>query len=280
MRLGALLLALLVVAGCGSESKPDDVKRSPSYRSYVALGDSYTSAPGLRPVGHYPCGRSNRNYPHLLAARLKVSVLADVSCASARTLNLLEPQATILRTTERPQLDALKPDTDLVTIGLGLNNRAGSVLALRACLEASLKKLCRQFLALTSTQVRGLAKDIAGDVGLALDLIEEKAPDADIVLVGYPSLGEAPCAEWPVTAPAAHRIHELYVEVDRAYDAVAALHDVRYVSVIGPGRDHGICSRAPWMAGITNIPGRGARLHPLDTGQQAVADLVAEALED
>ena len=63
---------------------------------YVALGDSYTSAPLIsKPVGEfgsttnpYDCGKSDENYPHRIARHLGIEntdQFVDVSCGSARS---------------------------------------------------------------------------------------------------------------------------------------------------------------------------------------------------
>src|SRR5918998_3913984 len=51
-------------------------------RPYTALGDSYTAGPLIpNQTGDPPgCLRSDRNYPHLVANALKLS-LTDVSCS-------------------------------------------------------------------------------------------------------------------------------------------------------------------------------------------------------
>mgnify|MGYP000464298674 FL=1 len=58
---------------------------------YVALGSSFASAPGLgRPVPGSPpeAGRTDVNYPHLLARQLQLS-LTDVTSSGATTADLL-----------------------------------------------------------------------------------------------------------------------------------------------------------------------------------------------
>lgn len=278
MRLvAAALLVLLAAAGCGGEEAAKQTEPR-SYHSYVALGDSYTSGPGIPPVVDGPCARSGRNYPHLLAERLKIKQLTDVSCSSANTLHLVFPQRTRSGVVAPAQLEALDADTDLVTFGLGLNNRLASSMALPACVTRGVPIQCNRLRSLTPATVEVLAGEIGGDVGKALDLIHEKAPDADVVVVGYPSPGRASCPAWPATPAVALRKDWIFIAVDQALARTAAEHDARYVDVLTPGREHGACSVDPWLAGAKAVPGRGARFHPLDEGQAAVAGLVAKAL--
>ena len=96
---------------------------TPAFRNYVALGDSYTSAP-LVPVPDLlslGCVRSYSNYPKMLAAALRIYRFTDVSCGGADTTNMTQPQSTPIGTAA-PQFDALTPDTDLVTLGIGGND--------------------------------------------------------------------------------------------------------------------------------------------------------------
>src|SRR5688572_15016522 len=60
--------------------------------AYVALGDSYTSGPLIPDQVDAACGRSNRNYPSLVAQRLRGTELTDVSCGGATTAEMWKAQ--------------------------------------------------------------------------------------------------------------------------------------------------------------------------------------------
>ncbi|MGW3466325.1 SGNH/GDSL hydrolase family protein, partial [Streptomyces olivaceoviridis] len=45
--------------------------------AYVALGDSYTSGPGIPRQVDAACARSDHNYPSLVAARRQVAAFTD-----------------------------------------------------------------------------------------------------------------------------------------------------------------------------------------------------------
>ena len=64
----ALCLTLALAA-----LRPDGERRDAAAGVYIALGDSYTSGP-LVPMQHgdpIDCGRSDHNYPSLIAAEFK-----------------------------------------------------------------------------------------------------------------------------------------------------------------------------------------------------------------
>ncbi|MFE4718766.1 GDSL-type esterase/lipase family protein, partial [Streptomyces sp. NPDC056728] len=84
---------------------------------YVALGDSYSSGLGIPDEVDSNCGRSNSNYPSLVAGALNAAGVTDVTCAGADTSDMAGPQDST-----PPQLDALRPDTTLVTLGIGGND--------------------------------------------------------------------------------------------------------------------------------------------------------------
>ena len=69
------------------------------------------------PAAPPECGQSLANYPHLVAAALKLS-LTDVSCSGAKTENFTVAQFP----DQPPQFDALWPSTEVVTVGMGGND--------------------------------------------------------------------------------------------------------------------------------------------------------------
>ncbi|WP_336208971.1 SGNH/GDSL hydrolase family protein [Nonomuraea sp. LPB2021202275-12-8] len=91
--------------------------------AYVALGDSAASGP-LVPDQVIPdlgCWRSNRNYAHLTARAIGAASFRDVTCSGAKTRDMYTAQGTDLGSVP-PQLDALRPDTTLVTVQIGAND--------------------------------------------------------------------------------------------------------------------------------------------------------------
>ncbi|MEP6843688.1 MAG: GDSL-type esterase/lipase family protein, partial [Pseudolysinimonas sp.] len=91
---------------------------------YVAMGSSFAAGPGLgalAPGAPAGAGQSLRNYPHLVATELGLS-LTDVSFSGATITGLLNGETTIQGYRMPPQVDALTPDTRLVTITGGGND--------------------------------------------------------------------------------------------------------------------------------------------------------------
>src|SRR5262245_7284176 len=109
-------LLLIGVLGCSR-----DGQKSPAVAAggtYVALGSSIASGFGISEQST-DCGRSNRNYPNLVAARLDLT-LTDVTCGAATIPNVVDAA----QGTHPPQIEALTADTDLVTVTVGGNDIA------------------------------------------------------------------------------------------------------------------------------------------------------------
>ena len=100
-------------------SDPSPVPSAPpTSLKYVALGDSYAAAP-LVPITDVAngCFRSSANYPATVAKKLGAK-LDDRSCGGATTKDFERSQYPDVP----PQLTAVKPDTDVVTVGIGGND--------------------------------------------------------------------------------------------------------------------------------------------------------------
>jgi hypothetical protein len=119
-------------------------KTTPTYKEYVALGDSWTAdvvvlnSDGLPDATYAPidCAQSHHNYPKIVAAAIGVKTFRDASCGSATTDDFTSPQTGLpAGGTNPPQFDRLTRTTDLVTVGIG-GNDAGIASAGLSCLNA------------------------------------------------------------------------------------------------------------------------------------------------
>ncbi len=159
--------------------------------NYVAIGDSYTSAPGVLPTEENEaaekCGRSVKNYPHLVAAALKLN-LTDVSCGGATTSDETEEQ---IKGVTPPQDDALSASTEVVTIGMGGNDGGLFGDLLNGCTQTDAieqlpgKAPCKEHFQTFVTET--FAADKPAEEA-ALVHIKELAPNAKVFVVGYPDI--------------------------------------------------------------------------------------------
>lgn len=117
--------------GAAQESAAGTPPAPAVYSEYVALGDSYAAVGGttLDPGSPPFCRRAAANYPALLLQGHRVESGTDTSCQGARIPDLTEPRPTgesagspAVDETLPPQLSALTPTTDLVTLSIGGND--------------------------------------------------------------------------------------------------------------------------------------------------------------
>ncbi|GAA2085094.1 SGNH/GDSL hydrolase family protein [Kitasatospora saccharophila] len=298
-------VVLIGTAGCGAGATapapaPERPSPTPSATPvtgpYVALGDSYTSGLRIPPQSGSPqgCGRSGANYPSLVAQRLDLGDFTDVSCSGARTGDLTASQRTD-DGTNPPQLDALGAATRLVTLGIG-GNDAGFLDVLGRCAIENLRHgltgegddaPCRAYY--TTGAGRGEVQQklaATGErLGTALDEIKRRAPQAEVLLVGYPALlpedpgrcagtlgGGIAGADVGFVSQQEQRLNEMLRQ--RAEAAGVAFVDT-YSSSAG----HDMCEDAAtrWIEPLA--AGQGlAPVHPNAQGQQGMAAAVLAAL--
>lgn len=283
-RLVACCLATLLLAGCSSsgDDAPPAPTRTPigEIGSYVALGDSYVAGPEIDDFVEESgfCLRSTRNWPALLAAELGVADPVDVSCGGATTDGVLE-SSTVSGLPVPAQLEAVRPDTQLVTIGIGGNDDGLTANLFVSCLIPTSRapKVCDELVPADESAGYPTIEDAIVD---ALDAIGDRAPAARVVLVGYLTIvgsGEA-CPALQLDADQAAQVAGILDALETTQRRAAREAGVEFVSVRDVSRDHDACSADPWVNGLTGTPGDGAFLHPKAAGERAVADAVAQHL--
>lgn len=269
---GAIASTLLLAACTGST--PEPVPSVPAKVSYVALGDSAVAGAGIgTPSG--PCLRSDANYPSLVARSLGLDAdqLTDVSCPGATTKDVLlgRQQPTVLP----PQVDAVGPETDVVTISIG-GNDAGYIPSLFGycyARPASAPETCQA----TTDRLPAALDGIRSDVTEVLDEIQRRAPDALVVLVSYlrlmPDDGTCPPEQVPVTPAELRAGAAAEGSLETAMRGAAEDAGASYLSMRRASVGHDACAdpAEAWVSGITAEPGDGSALHPRATGMQAVA---------
>ncbi|TWD83547.1 GDSL-like lipase/acylhydrolase family protein [Kribbella amoyensis] len=292
-RVAAALTALVSVSTLSITSTAQAVAptrdAAPAYQKYVALGDSYTSAPlvPLPELLSLGCVRSTSNYPKLVAAMLRITDFTDVSCGGADTTNMTEPQDTVLGSNP-PQFDALTPDTDLVTLGIGGNDFGvfGRIIDTCPKLRASdpTGSPCRE--KFTVNGVDTLKADLAKTQARIVDVangIKARAPQATIVLVGYPQIAPA-SGTCPSILPFADGdyayLYSIEQELNKAVASAASATGTQYLDTFGPSTGHDACAPdgQAWIQGKDVNLLRALNYHPRFEGQAGVALLTAKQL--
>jgi hypothetical protein len=252
---------------------------------YVALGDSYTSGPFILPMTDtFTCARSALNYPSLLAAAIAPSAFRDVSCASATTADFSSPQPGAVSGTNPPQYDAITPDTTLVSVGIG-GNDVGLVGLAESCinvLPAPLGTSCAAKYTTGGVDVYSpRIQAFAPTYGTVIEHIRSLAPNARILMVGYPT-GIKPngCFPYqPILAPDANYIQAKIDELNSVMKAQALAHGAQYIDIRTPSIGHDACQLPGirWLEGL--VPTSDAfPLHPNQLEMIDTARVIYNAL--
>lgn len=252
---------------------------------YVALGDSYTAAPYTGPtVADDGCIQSSTNYPHQLAAALGLR-LDDVSCGGSLTSSITGSFKTSTGKRKVPQLDAVTRDTALVTVSIGANDGQVFAAMTSACLNyehgAASGAPCRTIDAGAGRNQSNSAKigRMELDLENVLAAVIRKAPEARVIVVGYPSIvpPAKPCAQFPFATgdvPWARHLNELLAHAQQqAARAVGA----EYVDMLALSAGHDVCGAQPWIAGVKPVAD-AAPFHPYPVEQLAVANALRAEL--
>lgn len=249
---------------------------------YVAIGDSATGAPGNSPAtANNGCLQSSNNYPHKVAEELRLK-LTDVSCGGATTqVQLPQP---IGQLEVPPQVDALTPSTDLVTVSLGANDFGtfGSIVGYCTALrtEDPDGAPCEADPVRGLTATENKIAQIEDRLVDTIRLVAERAPEARIVVVGYPQFfpETGPCTQLLLAGgdyAFAHRVNELLIDAQKN---AAERTKSEFVDVYTPTRGHNMCSDDPWIAGAYPTRTDAIPYHPYPEEQQVVAKLLIDHL--
>ena len=278
-----VVVTSLVTLGAGAAAAA-----APAYSRYVALGDSYTSGPfipfmRLDPLG---CARSTNNYPALLAATLHVSSYKDVSCGGADTTDMTSSQSVPLGT-NAPQFNALRADTDLVTVGIGGNDDGvfGNVVGTCPGLRDSDPHgaPCKAHFTVDGQDT--LLASIAatqGKVTAVVQGIHQRSPHAKVLVIGYPRIAP-PTGTCPDVLPFADGDYTYLDSIERALDAAvsnaAGAANATYVDTYTPSLGHDACAgKNAWIQGKNLNLFAAFPYHPLKAGMVGEAAVIAKAL--
>ncbi len=275
----ALLATTLLVAGCSEgatlsldDREPTTTPSGSQVTSYVALGDSFTAAPFVPTTDVADgCFRSDGNYPSLLGVELEPRRFVDVSCGAATISDLTSPQETLGGATVPAQLKPVGRGTDLVTVGIGANDEGLFSNLVTRCTGTAARTQCTDALlsqsrsALTRTRAR---------LTRALRTVQQRAPGATVMLVGYPRLADpaAPCPQFPVPRGRLADLADLEARLARVMRDAAEATDVEYVDMHAASVGHEICSDDPWVQGRRTDQDAALAYHPFAAEQEAVAE--------
>ncbi|WP_154402657.1 SGNH/GDSL hydrolase family protein [Nocardioides speluncae] len=221
---------------------------------YVALGDSAAAGPLIPNQNpNLPCLRSTNNWANVTARALGAR-LTDVSCSGATTGDMAGRQFGY----NAPQYDALKPDTDLVTITIGANDLSLGTFV-PGCWRTpppfgiSCKSVAYAAAGGKDPFIAKIAT-MRSSVATVLDTIETKSPDAEVIVVGYGKYYRKGGCYWtdPVWPEDADYIQSVFTRLNETLRDLAAERGLDYVDSEALFAGHDICAPASqrWMEGL------------------------------
>ncbi|MFI5491544.1 SGNH/GDSL hydrolase family protein [Actinoplanes sp. NPDC051859] len=224
----------------------------PSEWDYIAMGDSYSSGVGTSGQSG-SCLRSPNAYPGRWNTANDPASYRLVACSGATTSSL-----------RSSQLSALTTSTDLVSVTIG-GNDAGFASTVITCTLTS-DKGCADKVA----EQLELLDEISARLDTTYAEIRAKAPNAKVVVLGYPLLFDvnAPsCGFAGMSIPkrkslnnGATQLNQLTAERVRAAGFI-------WQDVTDEFAGHGICGPSPWLHGLTILPPTDS-FHPNTNGHK------------
>ena len=274
---------------------------------YVAMGDSYSSGEGAGDYqkgtdfddrddfwpfnddeeAHNRCHRSLSTYSQLLNDRYHFKGGAIfTACSGARLSDLTDPNHS--NTGEGPQLESLDKDTSLATISIG-GNDLGFAEIVQACIVNGAHGVpgvasCQETY---EPQMASRLADLKGRLIEQYRAMKDKAPNARIIIMGYPHL----FVENPTDSFGRLLFKEDQLWMNEKGDLLNAMLQataeeagVEFVDPTTAFKGHELGSRDPWINDL-NFGGPGMMIvdpgsfHPNAQGQSVMADLMGDQIE-
>ncbi|SDH58955.1 Lysophospholipase L1 [Rhodococcus triatomae] len=290
---GAMVAGLVLAAPAAAQPPAEQTEVSAEGVSvegsgprYVALGDSRAAGPFIDTLSHRDlCMRSDQNYAAKLARALDASSFTDVTCIAARSENIVDTPQRLPGVVRPPQIEALGPDTELVTLSIGGVDSNHVVVTRENCATPvpGLDRRCRDDEKTLRDAEEGIAQ-AAPKIDRAVAAVREAAPNARIFLVGHGgAVGPRGC--WPsipYSDADAQFLVDYFDRFNQIYRDLVDRYDVDFVDIGRAAVDggHDPCAEPgeKWFEGL--IPTDSAQPgHFNERGMQAVADMIAAELQ-
>ncbi|MFE7167565.1 SGNH/GDSL hydrolase family protein [Streptomyces sp. NPDC057616] len=252
-RIAVFVSSILLAAGAAlTGATAAQASQDAAATGYVALGDSYSSGVGS---GSYTsssgdCKRSTKAYPYLWAAAHSPSTFDFTACSGARTGDVLSGQ-----------LGPLSTATGLVSISIGGNDAGFSDVMTTCVLQSDSTCLSR-----INTAKAYVDSTLPGQLNTVYSAISAKAPNAHVVVLGYPRFYKLGTTCIGLSETKRQAINGAADYLDTAIAKAAADHGFTFGDVRSTFTGHEICSGSSWLHSVEwlNI---GESYHPTAAGQ-------------
>jgi GDSL-like lipase/acylhydrolase family protein len=287
----ATLLALALPAALPAVAQAGQLRPDAGTASgpMVALGDSFAAgnlipaSPSGTPAG---CLRSSHDYGADAAALLHVSSFIDATCTGASTTSMTAPES-VVAGTNPPQFSVLAPDDSVVTLTIG-GDDIGYLGILETCAKLSLTDLfgdpCEQHYTSGGTdQLVAAINAAAPKVAAVLAGIHARAPDARVLLVGYPDIlpttGDGCWPEVPFAFGDVPYLRGIEIDLNQMLARAAAANGATFVDTYQATIGHDACQSASVKDVEGLVPTSVAYpFHPNQRGELVMAEQVVAAL--
>ncbi|WP_035913566.1 SGNH/GDSL hydrolase family protein [Knoellia sinensis] len=208
--------------------------------SYVALGDSYSSGTGTRSYINdgTACKRSTHAYPSLIAA------------AKGLTLNFRACSGAKIPDVTNTQLSALSASTTHVSISIG-GNDAGFADVLTECAMPGWASNCNGAIDGAQNYINNV---LSGQLSTLYTSIRSKAPNAKVVVVGYPRvfMGED-CNAFTWFSPSEQtRLNQTADLLNSKTSAAAGAKGFTFANPTSRFLGHAVCDSPEWINGLSS----------------------------
>ncbi|GGM01761.1 lipase 1 [Streptomyces fumigatiscleroticus] len=247
--LSSILLAAVVAL---TQAATAQASQPAASGGYVALGDSYSSGVG---AGSYDstsgdCKRSTKAYPYLWATAHSPSSFDFTACSGARTSDVLSGQ-----------LGPLGSATGLVSLSVGGNDAGFSDVMTTCVLQSDSACLSR-----IATAEAYVDDTLPGRLDSVYSAIRSKAPNAHVVVLGYPRFYKLGTACVGLSETKRKAINEAADHLDDAIAKRAADHGFTFGDVRSAFTGHELCSGSAWLHSLS-LTSIGQSYHPTAAGQ-------------
>lgn len=207
---------------------------------YVALGDSYSSGTGTRTYYDSGCDRSNYAYAKIIDVERANTDVNLQACSGARTGDVLNNQ-----------LGPLNSTTRWVTVTIG-GNDAGFSSVIIECAKPGWMSNCNG--AIDSAQAY-INNTLPGRLNLVYDSIKSRAPNATVIVLGYPRLFmgvDCNGGTW-FSGSEMTRLNQTADLLRSKTQTQVSTEGSRFVfkDAIPPFIGHAVCSSSEWINGLS-----------------------------
>ncbi|MET9579639.1 SGNH/GDSL hydrolase family protein [Streptomyces massasporeus] len=191
-----------------------------------------------------------------------------------------------------PQSEAVGPDTDVITVGVG-GNTLGFADLLAKCTQlggdsSGKGTPCKDALA---AGIPDRLKNVRQEYDRMLEVLHERAPHAKILAVGYPtvipkdtsSCGFGDLTQFgTITQGDLDWLRDDVLEpLNKAINNSTGTQEAAsFVDLYAPSRNHSVCDDSKWVEGFVTLPDQLSFVHPNALGHRNAADHVEEAMLD